>query len=100
MNIVCFFAGTRANIDRIYDFKTGCVKPECLHDGWQTSGSMKIVRIAFNLYCDGTLSVFGIEDADGQLQECGYYTVSDLFCCSYARYFWEAVRICYPEYCF
>ena len=31
------------NVDRIYDFKTGCVKTECLHEGWQTSGSMKAV---------------------------------------------------------
>ena len=24
----------------------------------------------------------------------------DLFCCGYARYFWEAIKIRYPEYCF
>ena len=40
-----------------YDFKTGCVKTECLHEGWQTSGSMKVVRMAFNLYCNGIPSV-------------------------------------------
>ena len=39
---------TRRNVDRIYNFKTGCVKPECLHEGWQTSGSAKVVRMAFN----------------------------------------------------
>ncbi|MCI8593603.1 MAG: hypothetical protein HFI88_15030 [Lachnospiraceae bacterium] len=91
---------TRVNVDRIYDFKTGCVKPECLRDGWQTSGSMKIVRMAFNLYCDGTPSVFDIGDADGQLKECRCYTAGELFCCSYAKYFWEAIKIRYPEYCF
>ena len=48
---------TRRNINSIYDFKTGCVKTECLHEGWQTSGSMKVVRMAFNLYCNGTQSV-------------------------------------------
>ena len=41
---------TRRNANRIYDFKTGFIKPECLQEGWQTSGSEKIVRIAFNLY--------------------------------------------------
>lgn len=45
---------TRRNINSIYDFKTGCVKTECLHEGWQTSGSMKVVRMALNLYCNGT----------------------------------------------
>ena len=69
---------TRNNVDRIYDFKTGLVKTECLCEGWQTSGSVRIVRMAFNLYCNGT----------------------PLFCCGYARYFWEAVKIRYPEYCF
>ena len=58
---LCYCIGmnedTRRNVDRIYNFKTGCVKPECLHEGWQTSGSMKVVRMAFNLYCNGTPSV-------------------------------------------
>lgn len=26
-------ADTRKNVNRIYDFRTGCVKPECLQDG-------------------------------------------------------------------
>ena len=58
---LCYCLGisddTRRNIDRIYDFDTGCVKPACLYEGWQTSGSKKIVRMAFNLYCNGTPSV-------------------------------------------
>lgn len=91
---------TRANIDRIYDFKTGCVKTECLHEGWQTGGSAKIVRMAFNLYCNGTPSVLDLEDAEEQLRECRCYTVEELFCCGYARYFWEAVKIRYPDECY
>lgn len=59
---------TRVNVDRIYDFKTGCVKTACLQEGWQTSGSAKIVRMAFNLYCNGTPSVYDIEDAEKQLK--------------------------------
>jgi len=91
---------TRKNIYRIYDFKTECVKPECLHDGWITSGSAKIIRIAFNLYCNGAPSVYEYEnDQEEALKECKRYTVEDLFCCGYARYFWEAVKIRYPEYC-
>lgn len=58
---LCYCLGisddTRRNIDRIYDFETGCVKPACLYEGWQTSESKKIVRMAFNLYCNGTPSV-------------------------------------------
>ena len=41
---------TRDHVDRIYDFKEGYVKPECLYEGWQTSGSVESVsgwRITF-----------------------------------------------------
>ena len=41
---------TRNHAKQIYDFKTGCLQTECLREGWQTSGSVKIIRMAFNLY--------------------------------------------------
>jgi len=34
---------TRNNVNKIYNFKTGCVKTECLQEGWQTSGSLRIL---------------------------------------------------------
>ena len=98
---LCYCLGisddTRRNINRIYDFKTGCVKPECLHDGWQTSGSEKVVRMAFNLYCNGTPSVDDELDAEEQIDECRRYSAEDLFCCCYAPFFWQAIQIRYPE---
>ena len=99
---LCYCLGisndTRKNVKRIYDFKTGCVKTECLREGWQTSGSVKVVRMAFNLYCNGTPSVYDYEDAEEQIGECREYTAEELFCCAYAPYFWQAVQIRYPEY--
>ena len=99
---LCYCLGisddTRRNINSIYDFKSGCVKTECLHEGWQTSGSMKVVRMAFNLYCKSTPSVDDYKDAEEQVNECNRYTVEDLFCCAYAPFFWQAVQIRYPEY--
>ena len=89
---------TRRNVDNIYNFKTGCVKTECLHEGWQTSGSIKEDRMAFNLYCNGTPSVSDYEDTEEQVDECKQYTVEELFCCAYAPYFWQAIQIRYPEY--
>lgn len=91
---------TRRKVKEIYDFKTGCVKTECLHNGWITSGSAKVIRIAFNLYNNGTPSIYDFDNMEEQLKECRYYTVEDLFCCGYARYFWEAIKIRYPEYCY
>lgn len=89
---------TRAFVRQIYDFETGDVKPKCLQADWQTSGSGRIIRMAFNLYCNGMPSVYDYEQSEEQLKECRCYTVEDLFCCEYAVYFWEAVKLRYPEY--
>lgn len=91
---------TRENVERVYDFETGLIKPKCINEGWQTSGSQKIVRMAFNLFHNGTPTVALYKKADQRLGECQCYSVEDLFCCSYAPYFWEAIKIRYPEYCF
>lgn len=99
---LCYCLGisddTRRNIDHIYDFKSGCVKTECLHESWQTNRSIRVVRMAFSLYCNGTPSVYDYEDTEKQLDECRQYTVENLFCCGYALYFWQAIQIRYPEY--
>ena len=58
---------TRKHVNKIYDFKNGSVKPECLQEGWQTSGCVRVVRMTFNLYCNGTPSVYDYEDAENQI---------------------------------
>uniref|UniRef100_UPI0040578068 DUF6075 family protein n=1 Tax=Acetatifactor sp. TaxID=1872090 RepID=UPI0040578068 len=90
---------TRVHINNIYNFKTGSIKIDCLQEGWQTSGSVRVVRLAFNLYTNITPSVYDLNDTDEQLKECGRYAVEEIFCCSYAKYFWQAVQLRYPEYC-
>lgn len=99
---LCYCLGicdeTRKNFNQIYDIKTGCVNPECLHKGWQTSGSAKVVRMAFNLYCNGIPSLHLHNNLIDQFAECEEYSVENLFACGYAPYFWQAVQIRYPEY--
>lgn len=90
---------TRKHICEIYNFNTGCVDTRCLCAGWQTSQSRKAVRLAFDLYCNGTPSIYDYECGQDQIMEAESYAASKLFCCSYAPYFWEAVKIRYPEYC-
>lgn len=90
---------TRQNVERIYDFDRDSIKTECLGEGWITSGSARIVRMAFNLFCNSTPSAYDLEGEE-KVRECQRYTVEDLFCCEYAVYFWEAVKVRYPEYCF
>jgi len=60
---------TRRNVERIFDFKKGSVKPKCLEEGWITSGSARVVRMAFNLFCNGTPSVRNLE-GKAKLEEC------------------------------
>lgn len=99
---LCYCLGinrdTREHISDIYDFETGMVNPDCLSSGWQTSGSVRVVRMAFNLYCNGMPSVTDEMSKDEAQSESRRYTVEDLFCCSYAPYFWEAIKLRYPEY--
>ena len=89
----------RWHVDHIYDFSTKQVTPECIHEGWVASAEdpediRTVIRMAYNLY-GGTPSV---AEADDQLRECQKYTAKELFGCRYAPYFWEAVKIRYPEY--
>lgn len=100
--VLCYCLGidkdTRAHIERIYDFESGSIITECINEGWQTGGSRKVVRLAFNLYTDGTPTTYDSDDCEEQVTETGRYSVSDLFCCSYANYFFQAIQIRYPEY--
>ena len=90
---------TRNHFSQIYEIKSGYIRPECLYQEWQTSGSVRVVRLAFNLYTDRTPTVNEDRSRNEQIKECREYSVSDIFCCDYARYFWEGIKLRYPEYC-
>ena len=90
---------TRDHIESIYDFEEDTIKTECLTEGWITSGSSKIVRMAFNLYCGDSPSVDDQENKEDMMTEYECYTPEYLFCCGYAMYFWQAIKLRYPEYC-
>lgn len=79
---------TRRMINRLFDFDEDCIRPEALHEGWQTSGTHRLCLLAFNLWNDYT--------EPGHEQEAAPY---DLFACGYAPYMLEGIRLRYPEYC-
>lgn len=89
---------TRAHFSQIYDIETGEVKRNCLRQGWQTSGSLKVVRLALNLYTNATPTVDNQKSKEDKIRECREYSVEEIFCCEYAPFFWEAVKLRYPEY--
>lgn len=77
-------------IERMYDFKERCIISECLAEEWQTGTSLKTTRLAFNLFNGG---LGWCDEEDRRL-----VTPAEIFCCKYAPYYFEAVKLRYPEY--
>ena len=88
-------AETRENFPQCFDQDTRMIKPEALNDGWQTGGTARVVRMAFNLWNGWCYETE--EDAQGgRISDA--FTPDNLFCCEFAPYFYEAVKLRYPEY--
>ena len=83
--VVGISSDTRNNIKKMFDFEEDCIRPECINDSWQTSGSARLTRLAFNLW-NGW-------NSDGGA------TPYDLFDCEFAPYMMEGIRLRYPEFC-
>jgi hypothetical protein len=79
---------TRRNINTLFNFKEGGIRPEGLSAAWQTGGTRRLCRLAFNLWNGWT--------EEGKEQ---YSAPYELFDCGFASYFFEAIRLRYPEYC-
>lgn len=87
---------TRACIDSLYNFKDNCPKLDGFGAAWQTSGTIRICRLAMNLYNgfhqNGTSWNELENDKDGS------FTPYELFATPDAFYMLEAVKVRYPEY--
>jgi hypothetical protein len=87
---------TREHFNEIFNIKNGEVNLDSIQKGWQTSTSLKVTRMAFNLW-NHNLMYDSEEDLEKE-QLSDRYAPSEIFCCSYAPYFWEGIKIRYPEY--
>ena len=76
---------TRMHIHDCFNFRDDVIRPDCLSRGWQTSGSSRVTRMAFNLW-------------NGWNAE-GLATPYELFATSDASFMLEAIRLRYPEFC-
>jgi len=79
---------TREHIEELFDFKERCIKQDALYSGWQTGQSVRLTLLAFNLWSGWTI--------EGKAHLSAPH---ELFNCSFAPFFWEAIRLRYPEYC-
>jgi hypothetical protein len=84
---------TRRNISSLYDFNERGILLNGLNNGWQTSTSLRVTRMAFNLY-----NGFAGDIGDGNDQYAGLYTPYHLFDTSLLPFLFEAVKLRYPEY--
>ena len=74
---------TRDTLPRWFNFEKDGIKTECLEADWQTGGTRRLTRLAFNLWN-------GFDD--------GRTTPYDLFDCGFGRYMMVAVQLRYAEY--
>lgn len=83
---------TRQHIRDVYDFDEGSIRPEGLERGWQTSTTVKLTRLAFNLFNGYNGNAQASED------DARNYSPYYLFDTNLMPYFFEAVKLRYTEY--
>lgn len=81
---------TRQHVRDLYDFEDNSIRLEGLQQAWQTSSTVKLTRLAFNLY-NGYVGE-DIQDASRN------YSPYFLFDNRLLPYFFEAVKLRYAEY--
>lgn len=91
---------TRQHVSDIFDYDEDCIRTDALQEPWQTGTSQKTTRLAFNLWNGCCSDGDTYTDSEGYTADLpsGEYSVVDIFSCSYAAYYWEAVKIRFPEY--
>lgn len=86
---------TREHFDNIFDLKNGEININSLQAPYQTGSSEKVTRMAFSLW--NRCNYDSEEDIENHKPSI-YYNPSEIFSCGYAPYFYQAIRLRYPEY--
>lgn len=70
----------------VFDFVEDVIMLEGIYQAWQTGTTRNTTRLLYNLW-------------NGHVDDnpCNS-SVSEIFCCSYAPYYYEAVKLRYPDY--
>lgn len=83
-------AETRTHFSSIFDWNDWSIRLEATEAGWQTGSSLRITRLAFNLW-----NGCGADSGSGAIEE---YLPDNLFCCEFMEFFFVAMRLRFPEY--
>ena len=95
LDTVCF-----EHIRDLYDFSDNRIMLSGLEKDWQTGTSGRTTRLAFNLYnrhCSDGETYIGSDGTEDSLPS-ACYSPAYLFCCEYAKYYVEALKIRFPEW--
>ena len=92
---------TRQHVKDIFDFSEDGIKLEGLDKPWQTDTSRKTTRLAFNLWNSCCTDGETYTDSEGYTRDLPsrYFAVDDIFSSEYAPYYWQALKIRFPESC-
>lgn len=86
---------TRRHFERIFNLERGEINVNSLSEAWQTGSSEKVTRMAFSLWNECNYD--SIEDFEnGNVSK--KYNPGEIFSCGYAPYFYEGIKLRYPEY--
>lgn len=91
----------RKHVSDVFDFAEDLIVREGLNKGWQTGTSMRTTRLAFNLWngCCSDGEVYTDKNGYEADLPSSYYTPENIFCCEYAPYYWQAIKLRYPNFC-
>lgn len=86
------------HIDEIYDFNWGLIKPECIYAAWQTGGSSRLTRLAFQLFTNDAPTAYSYDEHGNttvdEREFKNYLIVDNLsYLCSDWEYVAEAIKI-------
>lgn len=92
---------TRNHVKDIFDFDEDCIKLEGLEKPWQTGTSRKTTRLAFNLWngCCSDGETYTDEEGYKRDLPSRHFAVDDIFSSEYAPFYWQALKIRFPESC-
>lgn len=86
-----------AHIADLFDIEKDEIKPfGTLYLPWQTGTSVKTTRLMFNLWSGISIDLDKSESVYEETRT--YYTPDEIFSCGYAAYYFEAIKLRFPEY--
>ena len=81
------------HMSSIFNIERGVIDCGGINEDWQTSSSLRVTRLMYNLW-----NGYCYEESDDEVPAVSSdYTVSEIFYGSDATYFFEAIKLRYPE---